>query len=116
MKTPQLRHAHDENEGLRLLTACNYRPSFDLVRLERLTSGQVRTPSFSARLYKWRGGVPLSMGTIHIEFLSVDHFRCAAPSDILVRDQPAEEDDEEEDEGDDRDDNEDEEADDGYSE
>ncbi len=58
----------------------------------------------------------MSMGTIHIEFLGVDHFRCAAPSDILVRDQPDEEDDEEEDEGDDRDDNEDEEADDGYSE
>jgi hypothetical protein len=52
------------------------------------------------------------------ECLSPDQFHSAAIPDLLVREQPDdEEEDEEEDEGDDRDDNDDqEESDDGYSE
>ena len=58
------------------------------------------------------------MRTMQTECLSPDQFHSAAISDVLVREQPDdEEEDEEEDEGDDRDDNDDqEESDDGYSE
>jgi len=55
------------------------------------------------------------MRTMHTECPSPDQFHSAAISDVLVREQPDEEEDEEE--GDDRDDNDDqEENDDGYSE
>ena len=57
------------------------------------------------------------MGTMHTECVSPDQFHSAAIADVLVREQPDEEEDEEEDEGDDQDDNDDqEENDDGYSE
>jgi hypothetical protein len=60
------------------------------------------------------------MRTVHTECLRPDQFHSAAISDVLVREQPDEEEDEEEDEGDDRDDNDDnddqKENDDGYSE
>jgi hypothetical protein len=51
------------------------------------------------------------------ECLSPNQFDTPAISDVLVREQPDEDEDEEEDEGDDRDDHDDqEESDDGYSE
>ena len=54
---------------------------------------------------------------MHTQCLSPDQFHSPSISDVLVREQPDEEEDEEEDEGDDRDDNDDqEENDDGYSE
>ena len=57
------------------------------------------------------------MRTMHTQCLSPDQFHSPSISDVLVREQPDEEEDEEEDEGEDRDDNDDqEETDDGYSE
>jgi len=68
----------------------------------------------------WRTGpgVPLGMGTLHIEFPGLEPFQHAAIADVLLRDQPDEDEDEDEDEGDDSNDNDDEDddEDEGYSE